>query len=475
MIKTENDNKTFINSLKDFLYEKCLEGDKIEKGLVVGFSGGPDSTSLLHALSEILKQQKLVAVHVNYMLRGEESEEDQKFCETFCQELGIELLVFHVDIKAISKKKKKGIEECARDERYKIFEEIRVDKGLDFIAVGHNLEDQAETILLNVLRGSGIDGISGMWYRRGKLIRPLMMTRRKDIVDYCISNNFAVRIDSSNLSTEYDRNKIRVDLVPLLNQIMKRDISKQLVNLGENAKNDSKYLDKVAEREFKNICKSEIEEETNLPIIKIDAKQLLQLDYAIQLRLVRKAISKVASGLRDISYGQTQSVIALAKKLFSGKVVALASGAEAFYAYGEISIRRKERPPAKEKLEPKVLNLPGETEFAGKKLITTFVNKEEMKSEKKKKNVIFVDNRKVIGNLVVRNRRNGDIIYPFHSIGTKKLKDYLIDRKIPQDRRDSLVLVACDKEIVWFVGDTESGKYAAVDDSAEIMRIEVKD
>ncbi|MEI6602068.1 MAG: tRNA lysidine(34) synthetase TilS [Clostridia bacterium] len=473
MNKTEKSQSTFKKTFKNAFYAMCLQGQSLEHGVVVGLSGGPDSVCLLHLLTGILPQDKIVAVHINHLLRDAAAQEDAIFCATLCKALQVELVVLEVKIAQLAKRKKIGIEECGRIERYRLFEEVRAARGFDFIAVAHNFNDQAETILMNIARGSGIDGLKGMEYRRERIIRPLLGCRREAIEAYLAHENILARTDSSNFSNDYTRNRVRHELLPKLNELFDKDVRQQLVQLGHLAAMDANFLASITEKEFDRICQSSDETQVHL-----DAKQLLALDQAIATRVLRKAIDCLAKGRKDFSFAHVEAILKLLETGVSGKKLALPGGLEAFYAYDIVTIRKKSVSPKAKQLPEMLVAIPGVTTFGHLEFIVTSVKKTEAASQSESKNVIFVDKCKLNGNLVVRNRRNGDIINPFHSIGTKKLKAYLIDQKIPQQTRDALVFLACENEIVWLVGDVKSKKFSdlhALDASHEVLKIEVKE
>lgn len=189
--------------------------------VLVGFSGGGDSSALLHILKGYSdkKSIRLCAVHVNHMIRGDEADEDEEFCRGFCKELGIEFVSVKEDIPALAQKEKKGIEECARDFRYSVFERICREKGISKIATAHNADDNLETVLFNLARGCGIRGIGGIQPVRGRIIRPLIGCSKEEILEYCEKNKIPYRTDSTNSQTEYTRNYIRHNILPHMKRL----------------------------------------------------------------------------------------------------------------------------------------------------------------------------------------------------------------------------------------------------------------
>ncbi len=191
----------------------------IDRGdtVVVGVSGGADSVCLLHFLSTIRGEYDIVlkAVHINHGIRGEEAERDEIFVKSLCEKLCVELFTFHRDVPSLAKEFGLGIEECGRRVRYEAFSSLNADK----IAVAHTSSDNFETVLFNLIRGTSLTGISGIKPKRDKIIRPLINITRSEVEDYCAENELDYIIDSTNLSTEYTRHKIRHNVIPILKSI----------------------------------------------------------------------------------------------------------------------------------------------------------------------------------------------------------------------------------------------------------------
>lgn len=219
----------------------------IKKGdrVVVGVSGGPDSVCLLHVLWRLRKDFDLyiVAVHINHMLRGSESCRDENYVKSLCSELEIELQSICVDIKKVSKEKNMSLEEAGREERYRHFEIVADSVGASRIAVAHNKNDQAETVLMNIIRGSGLDGLKGMDYIRGRIIRPLLDIERNEIEAYCRENSLNPITDSSNLEDIYSRNKIRLNVIPYIDTLFGCNFVKSVDRLNRLVKDDIDFID----------------------------------------------------------------------------------------------------------------------------------------------------------------------------------------------------------------------------------------
>ena len=204
-------------------YNLLQEGDKV----VLGLSGGPDSVCLLHMLYRIKDKfnLKLGAIHINHMLRGEEADKDENYIIDLCEQMGIKHYVKRINIEYIAKETNVSLETAGRNERYKAFEEIKIKDKYNKIAVAHNANDQAETILMRIMRGTGLEGLTGIKpQREGGIIRPILCLNRQEIEDYCEYNGLNPRIDASNYDRHYSRNRVRLDILPYMRDNFNKDI-----------------------------------------------------------------------------------------------------------------------------------------------------------------------------------------------------------------------------------------------------------
>jgi tRNA(Ile)-lysidine synthase len=233
--------KKVIHTIKS---RKLLEkGEKI----TVALSGGADSVALLRALIEL--GYNVNCVHINHLIRGSEAERDENFCRDLCNKLGIELRIERINIPEISSKLKKGLEETARNERYRVFSGIE-----NKVATAHNMDDNAETILLHLIRGSSLKGLCGIPYQRGQIIRPLLDCKKSEILEFLGRKNQEFVTDSTNFSTDYTRNKIRLELIPLIKELNPK-ITYSLCKLAENARKNEEYLENITKNTDKNNLK----------------------------------------------------------------------------------------------------------------------------------------------------------------------------------------------------------------------------
>ena len=239
-----------INTIKKYYLIK--ENDSI----VIGVSGGPDSICLLHILNELKDELnfKIYVAHINHMIR-KEADEETEYVKSFCEKLGVECFIRKIDVIKIAKELKKGTEEIGRKIRYDFFEEVLQKTNSNKIATAHNSNDKVETILMNMLRGSGISGLKGIEANRdNKYIRPLIETERNEIEEYCKTNNLNPKIDKSNLDNIYTRNKVRNVVIPYIKKEFNPNIIKTINRLSEVATEENEYLEKITEKTFNEIC-----------------------------------------------------------------------------------------------------------------------------------------------------------------------------------------------------------------------------
>ncbi len=289
-------NNKFLKKLQNFIFQEKLlkRGDK----LIVGISGGADSIGLALAFKKLqLKYDlKLYLVHINYHQRGEESEKDQKFVEKFAKENKLELMVFDYSKPVGLRQEKKGnLEELFRDFRYQKFEEIRGKLNFDKVAVAHHLDDQIETFLMNLIRGSGIQGLTGMAFINGYLIRPFLDFSKNEIENFLKENDQDFRLDKTNFETNFTRNKIRLKLVPFLeeyfNSKIKRGLSKLMVNLKDEIQLSNFLITQI----YSDLIKKEKSK------IVLDLLKLKELPIGGQKKIFRKIIWELKGSLKDIS------------------------------------------------------------------------------------------------------------------------------------------------------------------------------
>ncbi len=238
--------------------------------VVIGVSGGPDSMTLLNALLEIKKEKKidfeLVVCHINHQIR-EEAIRDEEYVLNFCKKYNVECYVKRINIKEMAQKQKIGTEEAGRKARYEFFDEILQNTSSNKIATAHTANDNAETVLMNIIRGSGLSGLRGIEAKRGNLIRPLIECTREEIEEYCKQKKLEPRIDKTNLENTYTRNKIRNLLIPYIKENFNPNIIETILRLSDLSKQENEYIEKITSKKFEEIL---IEKQKNQIILDLN-------------------------------------------------------------------------------------------------------------------------------------------------------------------------------------------------------------
>ena len=305
--------------LKEQVIDTIKKYNLIEENdsVIIGVSGGPDSICLLHILNE-LKQElnfKIYVAHINHMIR-KEADEETEYVKEFCKNIGVECFVKKINVVKIAKESKMGTEEAGRKIRYNFFEEVLKNTNSNKIATAHNNNDKVETIIMNILRGSGISGLKGLDpIRENKFIKPLIEVSREEIENYCEENKLNPRIDKSNSENIYTRNKVRNTVIPYIKKEFNPNILKTINRLSEVATEEDDYLNKVTESTFNKICiekQQYIETHTShLPphtSIILDLKKFNNLELVIKRRLILYTINELlgtTEGIEKINIDDT--------------------------------------------------------------------------------------------------------------------------------------------------------------------------
>lgn len=305
-------------------YNLIENGDKI----VLGVSGGPDSICMLNILNQIREEEtidfEIVVAHINHGLR-ENAKIDEQYVQDFCKKIGIECFVLHANIKQEAEKQKKGLEETGRIIRYNFFDEVLAKTKSNKIAIAHNSNDNVETIIMNIIRGTGLSGLKGIEPKSGKYIRPLIESNRQNIEEYCEEKKLMPRHDESNDENIYTRNKIRNIVIPYIKKELNPNIIDTVNRLSDIAKSDINYLDMVTKRAYESICLEEnfykenvYNNEKEAKII-LDLKKFNQEDKAIQKRVILYAINKLFGSTKGIEKIHIEDIIKLCNNNIGNK------------------------------------------------------------------------------------------------------------------------------------------------------------
>ncbi|URZ14695.1 tRNA lysidine(34) synthetase TilS [Clostridium felsineum] len=442
------------------------ENDRI----VVAVSGGPDSICLLHLLFKLKDKFSLsiCVAHVNHCIRGEAADKDEEYVKKFCKKLNIQFYVKKVDVNKIAKEKKLSSEMAGREIRYEFFEEVKRKFGANKIAIAHNANDQAETIMMRIIRGTGTEGIKGIRpVRDGYYIRPLIETKRLDIEKYCEDEKLMPRIDATNLERDYNRNKIRLDLIPYIIDNFNEDIVGSLNRLAELVTIDNDYLEKVAKSEYKLYC-NECEKQV------IISKKAFFSDAAILSRVIRKAILYLVSSKYNFEKKHIDSIIKCQKSA-TGKQINLPSSMIVYNNYGDIYLKLKKEEKCISNKEY-ILNINETNAIHEEKLIIgiKLIHNSNDINLKQSDNIKYFDADKAGKNITVRYRVDGDKFMPLGMKNNKKLKDIFINLKIPREERKKIPLICFGGEIAWITKFKISEKFKIDNNTKKILEIKIE-
>lgn len=427
------------------------------ESVLAALSGGADSVFLLNALL-ILKDKlniTVYAAHVNHGLRGADAESDELFCESFCKKNGVKLFVKKADVKKIAAETSVSEEVAGRNVRYAFFNEITEKYGIDKIATAHNSDDNAETVLMRFLRGTGVNGLCGIPYKNKNIIRPALDVSREEIEFFLSKNNIPFVTDKTNFEEIYTRNKIRLRLLPFIEKEINSGIKNTLLS---NIAVYNKCEDFLKESE--NAAFNECVRKRSF-YFEADIKKLLKKHEYVAGAVVKRIISELGAECSASAVCACINVLnGKTKKInISGKITAETAYGKMFF-YGDVP---KISPT---KAENGVINI-AET---GKKIVFT---KAEKICFNAGKNVFYADGDK-LKNIYARSRKDGDFFYPIED-GTKKvkLKDFFINNKIPSFLRDTVPVLISENNVVWLAGLRHNVRFAANENTKNIMRIEV--
>lgn len=444
--------------------------------LLAGVSGGADSVCLLFVLLEYQKKVPftLAVVHVEHGIRGEESLADARFVEELCGSLGLECFCVSRPVPQLAARDGLSLEEAARIARYGAFEEIRREKGYDRIAVAHSQNDQAETMLFSMSRGSGIRGAGGIRPVRGRIIRPLLCVSRREIEQYLRERHISWREDSSNASTEYARNYLRREILPALEKNVNSGTVSHLAALSEDLQEAWDFLEETAGEAAGRMIRAAGEE------LRIDLAALLREKELLRGLILREALGRAGCGLKDITREHIAAILSLAEGQ-SGRSAMLPGGWQVRREFGGLVISQGEAGKASP-LRAVEITGPGvyETAFgvfacrvleAGQDAPDfTGEGKDQIISQKAYTK--WFDCDKINGRLFLRTACPGDFLTIHPDGGTKKLNRYLMEQKIPSGKRGTIPVLAAGSEVLWAVGYRTGERFRVSDKTKKILEIQ---
>ncbi len=444
-----------------FIKEKNLirENDRI----LVAFSGGTDSLALLMVLHELKERLKIEigACHMNHMLRGAEADEDENFTQEFCRKLDVPFYSMKADVMAYAIEKKLSLEAAGRALRYAFFKEIMVNLKYDRCATAHHLDDQVETVLMNLMRGSGLNGLTGMSPLREEFVKPLLFLKKEELTSYLKDRNLEPREDDSNRESVFRRNKVRNELIPYIRENFNPDFPETIFRMAELLSTDSDFLEETVEEKAKSCLFIESKERI------IIRKEAFRLHQAIHTRLIQKAILHVKGNLSDIEEIHISDIILLHEKE-TGKVIDIKDAITARNDYGQIIIERKKTAEREESMLHEELTIPGTYVVEGKTITFRYVGRDEIIKDKRLR---FFNGDIIEEKVIVRHRDEGDRMRPFGMNGYRKLKNILIDKKISREDRDRLLVFQNRNEIFYIGSMIISDDYKVKESTQKILEV----
>jgi tRNA(Ile)-lysidine synthase len=451
------------------LQQTIQDYQMFERGhtLLVGVSGGPDSMVLLHTLWRLHETLAitLFAAHLNHQMRAGATQ-DAQFVAATARDLGIRCICETIDVPMYQHHHKLSPEDAARRVRYAFLRTTAAHLGANRIAVGHTAEDQAETVLLHLLRGAGLRGLCGMPPVREPIIRPLIRVHRGDILDYLRTHRLPYREDPSNQLRRYTRNRIRLDLLPTLQQHYNPRLVEALCTTAQLLADDEATLQTEARRRF---LAARLPAAPGQVQLQIDA--LTSLPPTLQRRVLREALTEVMGSLQGITHAHIAATMALLRSGAGNKSLGLPQGVIVERRYAVLLIHRQ-APSAVPDVDVPLL-VPGAccVEALGVTIVTDLLPHAATATSFPTGDEVWLDADRVGRDVRVRTRRPGDRLQPLGSVYAKKLKAFLIDAKVPRAVRDRLPLVVTGAGIAWVAGVRPAEWAKVTPDTHVILRL----
>ncbi|MDO5382558.1 MAG: tRNA lysidine(34) synthetase TilS [Eubacteriales bacterium] len=490
-----------ISKVTDFIQLNKMFDDC--RHIVVGISGGADSVCLIMALKEYVESNKLPitlhGVHVNHGIR-QEAENDEKFARDLCEKSGIEFLSYNIDCKKLAQNRRQTVEEAGRTERYRIFSEVAGKYEKSRIAVAHHKNDQAETLIMNISRGTSVKGLCGIRPVRDNIVRPLLCVTRRQIEEFLQERNQSYVTDATNYDNDYTRNSVRNVVIPYLEEHVNKGIVNNIASLSRNVSQVWDYIDKQAQKAYdSSVCTQDTQ-----TVIYIDT--FSEEDVVIRKAVIHRCLVEMSGSAKDIYSVHVDMVEALVNNL-SGKSVDVAYSITAVRQQDAILLKKKVGRKETENIE---LTSAGITEKdTREESFNISVDLSELKDSmyvEINRKIYFADNKDVLlkgihfelkdnnentikyynnayakmfdydrinHTLNVRTRQTGDEIRISKDGMLKKMKKELIDRKVPQRFRKDVVMLCSDNEVLWAVGVRRGESRLVEKDTSKVLVVSI--
>ncbi|MEG0681693.1 MAG: tRNA lysidine(34) synthetase TilS [Eubacterium sp.] len=449
-----------------------IAGDRI----LIGVSGGADSLALLYFLDRYKNDFgiRVAAAHLHHSLRGQAADDDLDFVRRYCSDNKICFFDKVVDVKALADEKKMTLEEGGRLARQTFFKEVQSCKGYNKLALGHHLNDQAETVLMRLIRGTGVKGAAGIRpisHDALKIIRPFLCVSKSEIIDYCNEKKLCFRTDSTNFEADVTRNKLRLQIMPVLKE-MNPLVEEHFFSFGQIAGEYEDFLDAYVKQIMGDVFALKDD------LVHFDLQRWRGESTLVKKELLRRSIFEIKGSLKEIEYNHILCIQRLIESDKTSWEYHLPHGLKAVKRYDAFWIEDGSR--CKKNAIPFSYEIiPGKTYYLCREQIvlkTRVVSVDKIKNLKELKNHSekFFDYGRIRGKLFLRSRQIGDYIAPIGINGTKKIKNYFIDRKIDREERDRIPLLALDQEVLWIIGYAVNRNYRMDESTKKVLVIEYK-
>lgn len=451
-----------------------------DSGVLIGLSGGADSVALLFVLCALREEWNLriVALHVHHGIRPE-AQEDADFCRELCAARQVEFYCEYADVPKLAQDMRLTVEEAGRKVRYELFELYRRQLKLDAIAVAHHQNDQAETMLFQLFRGSGLRGMAGIPVKREYIIRPLLGVTRGEIEEYLREKQSGYVTDATNLTDIYARNKIRQHILPMAEEVSNGAVInmnragaqlREILDYMEQEANDFliKYSTQVEQG-----CLTEVSTKEQLKELTLQTEPLIKAHPALQKMIIMTAIEHTFNSRRDITERHVEAICQLLEKE-GEKEVHLPKGGLVTKRYDKLVFESQTEQKPKENSHFQALEIQADATYIlpdGRTLKTRLIFNNKLQNIPKNDCTKWFDYDKIMRPLILRNREKGDFLTINDGGARKTLQDYLVNEKVPKSERDKLLVLADGQHIVWVPGMRISAYYKVTEQTEKILQV----
>ncbi|MDD7348721.1 MAG: tRNA lysidine(34) synthetase TilS [Clostridiales bacterium] len=439
------------------------KGDRI----VVGVSGGKDSVCLLDILNRCKEEYELslLVVHVNHCLRGEEADRDEAFVKELAESMGLECYSERVDICQVAKERKMTEEEAGRYMRYQIMKHVCMERGYQKIAIAHNQDDVAETVLFQMFRGSGPRGLSGIFPKREYVIRPILFAGRTEIARYVEERNLSFCTDATNEQEDYSRNKIRLRVFPYVEEEINSRAKQHVAKAAQKIALQNSYIEKQAKKEYMRLVHADRGE------YYYSCEEFAKIDIVIQIEIIRLILKNFRDSVKDITEKHYKMVISLTKKV-AGKKVCLPGNICVERRYKYVWFKNQIADVVVPKKELCQLPYEGVVEIHRERMLLCMdvVEREKLPEEILQKDYTkWFNYDNIRGGIELRNPEEGDFFVMDKQGNKKKLSRYYIDEKIPLSERKREIVLADGKHVLWAVPGRMSDAYKITEETKQVL------